>query len=104
MHWLQAEWNQGQAYGAGAAEVFSVLACRGADIALDVARGLYALHSQRIVHMDIKSPNVLLTREYLAKIADVGKTLVKSPFIQAQNEAVPGYGKIKQVCIFADVL
>ncbi|KAK9801331.1 hypothetical protein WJX73_005324 [Symbiochloris irregularis] len=45
---------------------------RGQDIALDIARGLFSLHSRRIVHFDVKSPNVLLTREYLAKIADVG--------------------------------
>ncbi|KAK9801337.1 hypothetical protein WJX73_005762 [Symbiochloris irregularis] len=45
---------------------------RGRGIALDVARGLFSLHSRRIVHLDVKSPNVLLTRDYLAKIADVG--------------------------------
>ncbi|KAK9812123.1 hypothetical protein WJX73_009346 [Symbiochloris irregularis] len=45
---------------------------RGQEIALDVARGLFFLHSRRIVHNDVKSPNVLLTRECLAKIADVG--------------------------------
>ncbi|KAK9812051.1 hypothetical protein WJX73_001278 [Symbiochloris irregularis] len=48
---------------------------RGQGIALDVARGLFSLHSRRIVHFDIKSPNILLTREYLAKIADVGTSV-----------------------------
>jgi serine/threonine protein kinase len=32
------------------------------QIALDVARGLVFLHSRRIVHFDLKSPNILLTR------------------------------------------
>jgi serine/threonine protein kinase len=32
------------------------------QVALDVARGLVFLHSRRIVHFDLKSPNVLLTR------------------------------------------
>lgn len=40
-----------------------------------MARGLFSLHSRRIVHMDVKSPNVLLTRDYMAKIADVGERL-----------------------------
>ncbi|EIE26921.1 kinase-like protein [Coccomyxa subellipsoidea C-169] len=44
----------------------------GLDIGLDVARGLSYLHNNRIAHLDIKSGNVLLTREGKAKIADVG--------------------------------
>eukprot|EP00887_Chlorella_sp_A99_P003887 scaffold11.g3887.t1 len=42
------------------------------EIALDVARGLVFLHSRRIVHFDLKSPNILLSRDGTAKIADVG--------------------------------
>ncbi|KAK9802724.1 hypothetical protein WJX73_001425 [Symbiochloris irregularis] len=44
----------------------------GRRIALDVARGLAFLHSQHIVHFDLKSPNILLARDLTAKIADVG--------------------------------
>ncbi len=32
------------------------------QIALDVARGLVFLHSRRVVHFDLKSPNILLAR------------------------------------------
>ena len=44
----------------------------GKRIALDIARGLHFLHTHRIVHMDVKSPNVLLGRTFTAKLADVG--------------------------------
>ncbi|KAI3429894.1 hypothetical protein D9Q98_010205 [Chlorella vulgaris] len=45
---------------------------RGKKIALDVARGLVFLHSRRIVHFDLKSPNILLARDGTGKIGDVG--------------------------------
>eukprot|EP00884_Botryococcus_braunii_P000235 jgi/Botrbrau1/10211/Bobra.0362s0001.1 len=46
---------------------------RGAKIALDIARGMAFLHCHGILHSDLKSPNILLTRcGVCAKIADVG--------------------------------
>ena len=45
---------------------------RGRQVALDVASGLAYLHSNRIIHFDLKPANVLLTAEGSAKIADVG--------------------------------
>ena len=33
---------------------------------------MHFLHSRRIVHMDLKSPNILLGETGVAKIADVG--------------------------------
>lgn len=48
-------------------------ACRGSKLALDIAKGLHYLHSRNIVHLDLKSPNVLLTlKKEQAKISDVG--------------------------------
>ncbi|GAB4814550.1 hypothetical protein N2152v2_001596 [Parachlorella kessleri] len=49
---------------------------RGRKIALDVAKGLVFLHSKRIIHFDLKSPNILLGRDGTAKIADVGMAKV----------------------------
>ena len=43
----------------------------GKYIALDVARGLNYLHASKILHLDLKSPNVLLSAEFEAKISDV---------------------------------
>ena len=45
-------------------------------IALDVARGLAYLHSRGVVHLDLKSPNILLSRAWEAKIADYGVSRV----------------------------
>lgn len=45
---------------------------RGGQIALDIAHGMGFLHSRGVIHLDMKSPNVLLTGNYTAKIADVG--------------------------------
>jgi serine/threonine protein kinase len=45
---------------------------RGSGIAKDIAAGLHYLHSRSIVHMDLKSSNILLSNFGMAKIADVG--------------------------------
>ncbi len=47
-------------------------ACRGRQIALDVVRGLHHMHSRKVMHLDLKSANILLARDGTAKIADVG--------------------------------
>ena len=46
---------------------------RGRQIAMDIARGLHFLHSHDVMHSDLKTKNILLTRDQAtAKIADVG--------------------------------
>eukprot|EP00887_Chlorella_sp_A99_P001247 scaffold14.g1247.t1 len=45
---------------------------RGRVAAIDIAKGLHYLHAHNIVHFDLKSANVLLTRDGTCKIADVG--------------------------------
>jgi hypothetical protein len=51
---------------------------QGKAVALDIARGLTALHAVNVVHRDIKSKNVLLTKDMCAKIGDVGIAAVHS--------------------------
>jgi serine/threonine protein kinase len=48
------------------------------EIILDIANGMAYLHRLRIIHRDLKSPNVLLDNSYRAKVADFGLSVVKS--------------------------
>ena len=41
-------------------------------MALHIARGLHHMHSRKVMHLDLKSANILLARDGTAKIADVG--------------------------------
>jgi serine/threonine protein kinase len=50
----------------------------GKDIALQIALGLNHLHSNKVIHRDIKSLNVLIGRGYVAKISDVGLAKTKT--------------------------
>ncbi len=47
-------------------------------MALDIAAGLAHLHASNVMHRDLKSKNVLLTREWRAKLADVGTAALHS--------------------------
>ena len=62
--------------------------CRGRSIALDIIKGLSFLHRHRIMHLDIKSPNILLTQNWEARIADVGlgKTIAGEGSIATQGD------------------
>eukprot|EP00887_Chlorella_sp_A99_P007439 scaffold2.g7439.t1 len=63
--------------------LFSNLRCgrvtwykRGKRIALDLAKALVYLHMRKIVHLDVKSSNVLLTRDGTAKLGDLGMSRI----------------------------
>ena len=75
----QNSWNKGENQGLQGTIENDVdkgingmcVCCRGRRIAKDIARGLNYLHQNDICHLDVKSPNVLLSSSG-AKIGDVG--------------------------------
>ena len=62
------------------AETFS--ASRAVNIALDVCRGLVAVHTRNIIHRDIKPQNILLTSDDTAKLGDFGVACI----LEASND------------------
>lgn len=48
------------------------------NIALDIARGLNFLHSNNIIHRDLKSSNILVDENFKAKICDFGLAEIKT--------------------------
>jgi len=46
-------------------------------IAKSITRGLFCIHSKRVLHRDMKSLNILLTKKMKAKISDFGLSKIK---------------------------
>lgn len=63
------------------------------EVALDVARGLAYLHSQKIAHRDVKTENMLLDKQRRVKIADFGVARVEAsnPKDMTGDTGTPGY-------------
>jgi serine/threonine-protein kinase len=51
---------------------------RVADIALQLARGLAHAHEAGLVHRDVKPANILLTKDGIAKLSDLGLAPIRS--------------------------
>ncbi len=63
------------------------------SIALQIAKGLAKAHRQGIVHRDIKSGNVMITADGVAKIVDFGlaKLLGKNSTAKSKTVGTPNY-------------
>lgn len=57
------------------------------SLLLDIAQGLHFLHSQRIIHRDLSSNNILITHSWQAKISDLGvaKVMKNLGSVSVQN-------------------
>ena len=59
------------------------------SILMETCQGIQFLHSRNIIHRDLSSNNVLLTRHLVAKIGDLGVAKVISPGLDRYTQA-PG--------------
>ena len=59
------------------------------SVLMDTCHGLQFLHSQNIIHRDLSSNNILLTKHLVAKISDLGMAKVIPPGLQKHTQA-PG--------------
>ena len=50
----------------------SKVPCRGRRALSDICNGLYMLHTNKICHLDMKTPNVLISEDFTCKISDLG--------------------------------
>ena len=56
----------------------------------------------QIVHFDLKSPNILLARDYTAKIADVGLAkILQADFLSTLKEVHPNPSQILSLQVSA---
>ena len=61
-----------------------------ASIFCDVSLGLQFLHSRDIIHRDLSSNNVLLTKHLTAKISDLGVAKLVDPSGTKSHTVAPG--------------
>ncbi|KAK9805532.1 hypothetical protein WJX72_003632 [[Myrmecia] bisecta] len=64
---------------------------KGQLVALDIARGLHFLHTKKVIHSDLKSGNILLTKDFgCAKIGDVGLARIMSSALHSHSPQTLG--------------
>ena len=61
------------------------------DIAIQTARGLRYSHEQGLIHQDVKPGNILLTKDWDAKVADFGLAKAQSKLIDGVKPVSSGY-------------
>jgi tetratricopeptide (TPR) repeat protein len=71
-HWLALEYVEGQTLHALRQELGTVPEELCRHVAREVAAGLVAIHAAGVVHRDLKPENVIITKDHVVKVMDLG--------------------------------
>ncbi|MCS7237262.1 MAG: serine/threonine protein kinase [Thermoguttaceae bacterium] len=93
VHFLVMEFVDGQDLASLVDKSGPLSVAQAVDFILQAARGLQYAHAQGIVHRDIKPSNLLLSREGVVKILDLG--LVRFEHAPSEGETSPPDGLTK---------
>ncbi|PWA44241.1 protein kinase-like domain-containing protein [Artemisia annua] len=61
------------------------------QFALDIAKGLSYLHSEKIIHRDVKPENMLMDEKNLIKLADFGESVIEPLYMKSGEVGTLGY-------------
>jgi len=91
-HYFVMEYVEGQTIADDlvAGKVFSER--EALDIVIQVAQALEHAHSNGLVHRDVKPKNIMITKEGVVKLADMGLARETTDIETAQNEEGKAYG------------
>lgn len=93
VHFLVMEFVDGQDLASLVDKSGPLSVAQAVDYILQAARGLQYAHAQGIVHRDIKPSNLLLSRDGVVKILDLG--LVRFEHTSGEGETAPADGLTK---------
>ncbi len=72
------------------------------DIALDIAFGLRFIHSQGVLHRDLKSANILVDKNFQAKLADFGLAKINTDSVSPTHKSSQAISWMPPECLRHD--